>query len=175
MEGWRGAEFNDVCGRLYLQWVGTVECTFAISYNLYPTLYWVIRNQNYWLSSKNCSWFHRNMSIKLQEYGKGLLLFVYLTRKRIFCIVFSVFCQWQSFLGHCKKNFGLFCTTYKKIDTFHAFSYLKLKNFRSASRRIYLFTYYLNLAFLMFKIAEILSSTYKIEHFSRFLGQNTHF
>jgi len=27
----------------------------------------------------------------------------------------------------------------------------------------------------MFKIAEILSSTYKIEHFSRFLGQNTHF
>jgi len=27
----------------------------------------------------------------------------------------------------------------------------------------------------MFKIAEILSSTYKIEHFSRFLGQNTYF
>jgi len=35
----------------------------------------------------------------------------------------NVFCNLQSFLGSFKKKFGLFCTTYKKIDTFHAFSY----------------------------------------------------
>jgi len=56
----------------------------------------------------------------------------------------------------------LVCLTAKNADTL-------------AQRRIYLLTYFLNLAFWMFKIAEILSSTYKIEQFSRFLGQNTHF
>jgi len=44
------------------------------------------------------------------------------------------------------------------------------KNWKIFARRSDLFTYYLNLAFWMFKIAEILRSTYKIEHCSRFLA-----
>jgi len=93
----------------------------------------------------------------------------------------SVFCNLQSFLGSCKKIFGLFCTTYKEKNRYFSCIFiLKTKKFsrrefRGASRCIYLFTYYLNLAFWMFIIAEILSSTYKIENFSRFLGQNTYF
>jgi len=56
---------------------------------------------------------------------------------------------------------------------FHTKNWKIFAALRAAS--IYLHIIYLNLAFWMCKIAEILSSTYKIEHFSTFLGQNTHF
>jgi len=54
-----------------------------------------------------------------------------------------------SFLGHCKKILDFFVQRTKKKS-------ILFMHFHT-------------------KIAEILSSTYKIEHFSRFLGQNAYF
>jgi len=62
------------------------------------------------------------------------------------------FCNLQSFFRLIQKNFWTFLYNVQRKNRYFS----------------YLFTYYLNLAFWMFKIAESLSYTYKIEHFQDF-------
>jgi len=91
----------------------------------------------------------------LFRYASGILYEDYPDRRSpIFHAVFFAICK--VFKAHTKK-FGLFCTTYKEKNRYFSCIFI------------------LKTAFWRFKIAEILSSTYKIEHFSRFLGQNTYF
>jgi len=53
------------------------------------------------------------------------------------------FCQWQSFLRHCKKIFGLFCTTFKEKNRY--FSCIFIVKTEKFSRRfaVHLFIYIL--------------------------------
>jgi len=83
--------------------------------------------------------------------------------------LYTVFLPMAKFLTPLQNKFWTFLyNVQRKKSILFMHFHTKNRNFFAA---IYLFTYYLNLAFWMFKIAEILSSTYKIEHFSRFLGQ----
>jgi len=89
-----------------------------------------------------------------------------------FCknLVVSVFFQFAKFFRLTKKIWTFLYKVQRKKSIL--FMHFHTKNWKIFAA-IYLFTYYLNLAFWMFKIAESLSYTYKIEHFSRFLGQNS--